>query len=104
MLDSMQAGAGRIHPAREDALVFIGGCDFIHLGEGRRLRRFGRGPGVADARRDLERTKLHGFVNRHFKRDDAPGDLVETGKNSRGMLDLVGQSGRGETAEQCQRA
>ena len=67
MLDAVQAGAGGIHPAAKNRLVLFVRRSFIDFHKGGGLRRLGRWPGIADARRYLKRAKLHGLVNRHLK-------------------------------------
>ena len=95
MLDAVQAGAGGEHPAGEDAIVSLLFGDLIDFHEAVGPRRLGRRPCVADARRDQQRTELHRFVDPRFERDDAAGDLVETGENGGGVADPVGRGGAG---------
>src|SRR5215207_6869815 len=89
VLDAVQAGARREHPARENAAVLVLEGDFIDLDEHGRVRALGLRAGVADARRQLQRPELHRLVDRDLERDDPPGDLVETGEHGRRVLDLV---------------
>jgi len=89
MLDRMQAGARRVHPACEDALDLALQRDLVRLDESVRVRGFGRRPRVAGPRGDLQRAKLHGLIDRHIERDDAAGDLVEPGEHGRVVRDLL---------------
>ena len=77
MLDRVQARACREHPAREDPLDLALECHFVDCNEGIGVRRLGRRTRIANARRHLERTELHGFVDGDFERNDAAGDFVE---------------------------
>ena len=90
MFNRMQAGACSKHPARKNALHLGLRVDFINFNEARCLRRFGWWARVANTRRDLDRAKLHSLIHRDIECDDAPGDLVETGKDSGRMFDLIG--------------
>ena len=63
MLDAMQAGARREHPAGEDALDLALQRDLVDLDESVGVGRLGRRARVADARRDLQRAELHRFVD-----------------------------------------
>ena len=81
MLDRVQAGARREHPAGEDALDLALQRHLVDLDEGVGVRRLGRRPRVADARRHLQRAELHRLVDRDVERDDAAGDLVEAGEH-----------------------
>jgi acetyl-CoA carboxylase biotin carboxylase subunit len=96
MLDRVQAGAGSEHPAGENLLVLVVRADFVDLHEGGGLRVLVFRARIADARSELERAELHGFIDRRLEGDDPPGDLVETGENSGRVLDLVGERGRGQ--------
>ena len=81
MLDRVQAGAGGEHPAGEDALDLALQRDLVDFDEGVGVRRLGRRPRIADARRHLQRAELHRLVDGDVERDDAAGDLVETGEH-----------------------
>ena len=81
MLDRVQARARGEHPAGEDALDLALQRDLVDLDEGVGVRRLGRRPRVADARRHLQRAELHRLVDRHVEGDDAAGDLVEAGEH-----------------------
>ena len=63
VLDRVQAGARREHPAGEDALDLALQRHFVDLDEGVGLRRLGRRARIADARRHLQRAELHGLVD-----------------------------------------
>ena len=80
VLDRVQARTCSEHPAGEDPFDFALQSDLIDFDKGIRIGRFGRRPRVANARRHLERAKLHGFVDRDIERNDPSGDLVETRK------------------------
>src|SRR5665213_3504808 len=80
MLDRMQAGAGREHPASEDAFDLALQRDLIHFDEGVGVRGLGWWPRIAHARRHLQRAELHRLVDGDIKRDDAAGDLIEAGE------------------------
>jgi len=81
VLDGVQAGRVREHPAGEDALDVAGKRDLVDLNEARRVLNFRRRSRVAGARRHLQRAELHRLVNRGFEIDDAAGDLVEPGEH-----------------------
>ena len=86
MLDCVQTGARREHPAGEDALDLALQGDFVHFHECvgvRGLRRWAR---IANARRDLQRAELHRLVDGDVERNDAAGDLVEAGNTAVGLL------------------
>ena len=81
MLDCVQAGTGRKHPAGEDTLDFALQRHFVDFDKGVGVRRLGRRPRITHARRHLQRTELHGLVDGDVERDDAAGDLVEAGEH-----------------------
>src|SRR5262249_4264127 len=86
VLDRMEAGTGREHPASEDALDLGLQRDLVDLDEGVGVLRLGGRARVARARRHLQRAELHGFVDRHVERGDAACDLVEA-REHRGRVD-----------------
>jgi hypothetical protein len=83
------------HPAGEDTLDLARELDLIHLDEGRGIRWLGRRARVADPRRNLEGTELHGVIDRYLEMGDAAGDLVEGREHGDRILDLVGAGKRG---------
>ncbi len=85
----MQAGTGREHPARKDALHFATQRDFIDLHERIGVGRLGGRPRVADPRRDLKRPELDGFANRGVERNRTARDLVQACKHRAGVFDLL---------------
>ena len=86
MLDRVQSRARGEHPAGEDAAHLALQRHLVDLDEGVGVRRLGRRPRVAGARRHLQRAELHGLADRHVEVDDAAGDLVEAGEQ-RGLVD-----------------
>ena len=89
MLDAVQAGAGRKHPAIEDALDLALKRHLVDFDESIGVGRLGRRAGVANPRCHLQRAKLHRFADRRVERDDAAGDLVEPGEYRARILDLL---------------
>ena len=73
----MQAGARRVHPAREDPLHLALQRDLVDLDEGVGVGGFGRRPRVAGAGLHPQRAELHGLADILVEIDDAAGDLVE---------------------------
>ena len=98
MLDRMQAGARREHPAGEEPLDLVRQRDLVDLDEGGGLRRLGRRARVADARRHLQRAELHRLVDQHVEVDGAAGDLVEAGELGDRIADR-----RGTVQDSCER-
>jgi hypothetical protein len=90
MLDGVKAGAFREHPACEDALLLTRELELIDFDERRRVRRLGRRPRVAHARRDLQRAELDRVIDLDFEMRDAAGNLVERGKHGDRILDRIG--------------
>ncbi len=80
MLDAVQAGARRIHPARENPLHLALQRDLVDLDKGVGIGGFRRGTGVAGVGFHPQCTELDGFADILVEIDDAPGDLVEPGK------------------------
>src|SRR5260221_4165159 len=80
MLDAVQAGARRIHPARENPLHLALQRDLVDLAKGVRIGGFRCGAGVAGVGFHPQRAELDGFADILVEIDDAPGDLVEPGK------------------------
>ena len=76
----MQAGACRIHPAREDPLHLALQRDLVDLDEGVGVGGFRRGPRVAGVGLDAQRAELDGLADIFVEIDDAAGDLVEAGE------------------------
>ena len=119
MLDAVQAGTGRKHPAGKDPLGGLGAVDlavidlaivdFVDLDEALGQRRLGLRPRQADARRDLQRAELDRLVDGDVEGNDAPGDLVEPGEDRGGMADGVraragaGQHRRAKSPEKRRR-
>ena len=62
------------------------------------LRRLGRRPRVAGARRHLQRAELHRLVDGDVERDDAAGDLVEPGEDRGRTLILSAKAGTAASA------
>ncbi len=89
MLDTVQAGARRKHPAIEDALDLALKRHLVDFDESIGVGRLGRRAGVANPRGHLQRAKLHRFADRSVERDDAAGDLVEPGEYGARILDLL---------------
>ena len=83
MFDRVQARARGEHPAGKDALDLTLQRHLVDLHESIRVRRLGRRPRVAHTRRHLQRTELHRLIDRNIERNDAAGDLVETGEHCR---------------------
>jgi hypothetical protein len=90
MLYTMQAGARREHPAREDPLHLALQRDLVDFDERIGVGGFRRGPCVAGIGLHPQRAELHGLADILVEIDDAPGDLVEAGKARL----LVGDLGR----------
>ena len=67
MLDRMQARARGKHPAGEDPLDLALQSHLVDFDKGIGIRRLGRRPRIAHARRHLERAKLHGLVDRDIE-------------------------------------
>src|SRR5262249_19208397 len=77
VLDRMQPWACGKHPAGEDAAHLTLQRGLLDRDEGAGVLRLVRRPREARARRQLQRTELHGLTDRHVEADDAAGDLVE---------------------------
>lgn len=77
MLDRVQAGTCREHPAAEDLLDLALQRNFLDLDEGVGVRRFRRGPRVARLRLHSQRAELHRLADVDIELDDAAGDLVD---------------------------
>jgi hypothetical protein len=90
VLDGVKAGALGEHPPREDALHVAGKRHLVDLDEGGGVGRLGRGPGVADPRRDFQRAEFHGLIQGNLEMRDAPGHLVEGGEHGDRVLDDLG--------------
>ena len=90
MLHGVKAGAVGEHPTGEDPLDVAVELDLVDLDEGRGVRRLGGRPGVADPRRDLERSELLRLVDGDLERQDAARHLVERREHRNRVLDLVG--------------
>ena len=80
MLDAVQAGARREHPAGKDPLHLALQRDLVDLDKGVGVGGFGRRPRVAGVGLDPQRAELNGLADILVEIDDAPGDLVEAGK------------------------
>ena len=98
VIDGVEAGARGEHPSGENAFHLAGERDLVDLDESVGLRRFGRRPREADARRHLQRAELNRLVDIDVEGDDASGDLVEPGKHRDRVGDLFGAGGRGQSA------
>jgi hypothetical protein len=98
MFNGVEPGTFGEHPAGKDALNLAVQLDLINLHKRRRMRRLGRRPGIADARRDFERAELDGLPDRNFEMRDPARDLIERGKHGNRVLDLIGQSRCGADA------
>jgi hypothetical protein len=85
----VKAGALGEHPAGENPLHLAGELHFVHLYEGGGVGSLGRRPGVAYARRHLERTELHGLIDGDLKMGDASRHLVERCEHRDRVLDRV---------------
>ena len=80
MLDAVQAGARRIHPAGKDPLHLALQRDLVDLDKGVGVGGLGRRPRVAGVGLDPQRAELDGLADILVEIDDAPGDLVEAGE------------------------
>ena len=89
MLDGVKAGALGEHPAGENALHLAIELDLVDLDEGGGVRRLGRRPAIADARRHFQGAELHGLIDRNFEMRDAARHFVERGEDGDRILDLV---------------
>jgi len=87
VLYGVEARAFGEHPPSEDAPDFSVEGDLVYLDEGIRLGLFGGRARVADARRHLESTELHGFIDIDVEGDDTAGDLVDASKLGNGVAD-----------------
>ncbi len=87
----MKAGTIGEHPPSEDALDVAVELDLVHLDEGIGMRRLGGRPGIAHPRRHFERAELHRLIDWNLEMRDAPGHLVERGKNGDRILDGFGE-------------
>ena len=76
----MQAGACRVHPAREDPLHLALQRDLVDLDKGVGVGGFRRRPRVAGTGLHAQRAELHGLADILVEIDDAAGDLVEAGE------------------------
>jgi hypothetical protein len=90
MLDGVKAGTVGEHPASKDALDVAVELDLVNLDEGRRVRRLGRRPRVADPRGHLQRPELLRLIDRDLQRQDASRHLVQRRERRRLILDLLG--------------
>ena len=91
MLDAMQAGACRVHPAREDPLHLALQRDLVDLDKGVGVGGFRRRPRVAGTGLHAQRAELHGLADILVEIDDAAGDLVEAGEARLLVGDLGGR-------------
>ena len=80
MLDAVQAGARRKHPARKNPLHLALQRDLVDLDKGVGVGGFGGRTGVAGVGLDPQRAELDGLADILVEIDDAPGDLVEAGE------------------------
>jgi hypothetical protein len=71
MLDAVQAGACREHPAREDPLHLALQGDLVDLDKGVGVGSFRRRPGVAGIGLHAQRAELHGLADILVEIDDA---------------------------------
>ena len=90
MLDGVKTGAFGEHPAREDPLHLSRQLHLVDLDEASGLRRFRGRAAVADARRDLQRTELHGLIDGNLQMRDAARHLVERGEDGDRVFDRFG--------------
>ena len=89
MLDAVQAGARREHPAGEDPLHLALQRDLIDLDKGVGVGGFSRRPRVAGVGLDPQRAELDGFADVLVEIDDAPGNLVQAGETRLLVDDLL---------------
>ena len=80
MLDAVQAGACREHPARKNPLHLALQRDLVDLDKGVGIGGFGGRTGVAGVGLDAQRAELDGLADILVEIDDAAGDLVEARK------------------------
>ena len=89
MLDAVQAGACREHPAGKDPLHLALQRDLVDLDKGISVGGFGGRARVAGVGLDAQRAKLNGLADILVEIDDAPGDLVEAGETRLLVDDLL---------------
>jgi hypothetical protein len=96
MLHTVKSRALGKHPACEDA--FLGAIElcFVDFDERRRDGLFRERARIADARRYRQRAEFHGFVNRDFQWRYVSRYLVQRGKHSDLVLDLLRLGSRRE--------
>ena len=80
MLDAVQAGARRIHPAGKDPLHLALQRDLVDLDKGVGIGGLGGRTRIAGVGLHPQRAELHGLADILVEIDDAAGDLVEAGK------------------------
>ena len=98
MLDAVQAGARRVHPAGKDPLHLALQRDLVDLDEGVGIGGFGRGTRIAGAGLHPQRAELHGLADILVEIDDAAGDLVEPGEARLLVDDLRAPAARTTTS------
>ena len=89
MLDAVQTGAGRKHPAGENPLYLTLQRDLIDLDERIGVGGFCRRPRVASLRLDPQGTELNRLTHLSIELDDAAGDLVQTREHRLLVDDLL---------------
>src|ERR1019366_5508739 len=89
MLDAVQAGARRIHPARKNPLHLALQRDLVDLDKGIGVGGLGCRTRVTGVGLDAQRAELDGLADVFVEIDDAPGDLVESRKAGLLVDDLL---------------
>jgi hypothetical protein len=93
MLDGVKAWALGEHPASKDPLDLAGQLGLVDLDERGGMRRLGRGRGIADPRRHLQRAELDRLVDGDLEMGDAARHLVQSREYGDRVLYRVCQDG-----------